>query len=109
MLLQHSSGMEALQAALVSPPDASNSANTATALATVANTLLQQGAAQQAVQLYTQAVHLHPTSSRCALGLAQALEVLCDYAGVLRVLLGYCAANPGQQLGPAVSLKVRSS
>jgi hypothetical protein len=60
------------------------------------------------VQLYWQAVQLNPGCSTCALGLAQALEVQCDYVGVLRVVLEYCSLSPEQQLGPLL-LQVRRS
>jgi cytochrome c-type biogenesis protein CcmH/NrfG len=72
----------------------------AAAMAFLANILLTQGAVQQAVKLYRCAVQLCPRSSQCVLGLAQALEMQCDYDGVLQAFLGFCRSNSRQQLGP---------
>jgi hypothetical protein len=86
---------------------ASPAARSAQAVAYLAHTLLAEGAVQQAVQLHRTAVQLNPRCSSCALGLAQTLEVQCDYAGVLQALLGFCRSNLGLlQVGP-LSLQVR--
>lgn len=97
--------MQGLQSAVVHSSNVSPAA-TAAALAFLASKLLSCSALPEAVRLYQQAVGIDPKSSRCALGSAQALEVQCDAAGILRALLGFCQSNPEQHLGQ-VPLQVR--
>jgi len=84
--------MEGLQSAVVHSSKAAPAA-TAAALAFLASKLISCSALPEAVRLYQQATCIDPKSSRCALGLAQALEVQCDSAGVLQALLGFCQSN----------------
>lgn len=104
------SGAAAAAPAPPSPPPAATGdkaagASTAAALSFLAHTLLTQGAVHQAVELYRKALQHNPQSSNCALGLAQALEVQCDYAGVMQAVLRFCNTHPAVQLGP-LSLQV---
>lgn len=85
--------------------DVGSSPGTPAALAFLANVLKDNGAVQQAVQLFQKAVQLQPDCSSFALGMAHCLELQYDYAGVLKVVLGYCAACGLKQLGP-LQLKV---
>lgn len=111
--------MQGLLSAVLAPPHSATTSDphlgpaaaggsktsSAAAMAFLASTLLSHGAVAQAVQLLRQAVQLSPGSSQCALGLAQALEVQCDYDGVLDTFLGFCRSNSEHQLGP-VKLQV---
>lgn len=108
-VLQRDAGSAAGRAGVAAPAEAAAAVaapGAPAALCFLAHTLLTQGVVQPSVQLYHQAMQLNPGCSRCALGLAQALEVQCDYAGVLQVVLGFCNSNPKQQLRPLL-LQVR--
>ncbi|WIA31077.1 hypothetical protein OEZ86_001104 [Tetradesmus obliquus] len=80
--------------------DVGSSPGTPAAFAFLATVLKDSGAVQQAVQLFQKAVQLQPDSSRYALGLAHCLELGYDYAGVLRVVLAFCAACGPKRVGP---------
>lgn len=88
--MQHPGALQQLLSEVTSP---TQPADSAAALSYLATALKAQGAVPQAVQLYRHAVHLQPRSAGHALALANALELCYDYAGVLKVLLQYCAVN----------------
>eukprot|EP00775_Hariotina_reticulata_P004975 gene4975-5217_t len=89
--VQQPEALQQLQYEVASP--AKPAEDIAAALSYLATTLKAQGAVQQAVQLYRHAVCLQPRSAVHALALANGLELLYDYTGVMKVLLDYCAVN----------------
>jgi hypothetical protein len=95
--------MQQLQTDVGVNPNSSSSSPAA--LSFLANILVNNGAVQQAVQLYKQAVQMQPGCSSYALGLAHALELDYEYAEVLKVVLHYCEACDEECLGP-LQLKV---